>query len=305
MELDTSLLLRFEKGLNPRNLKASAVPAEILGYGEISCIFRLEGDRSIAYKRLPLFADPAAAGEYVRHYIRYGELLAEAGLYLPEDGTAVIVIPGRPVVLYIGQRQFPPDRFGHRLLHTLDRDEAKRFMEGVVGEISRVWHFNRDRRRDLQLAIDGQISNWVWPAGEGGRISYVDTSTPLFRINGIVPLDPELFLNSAPSFLRWIIRLFFLKDVMTRYFDERQVYIDLAANLYKEQRPDLIPSLLAIINRRMSAGLDRLTAGDVRGYYKQDRIIWIVFLAFRRLDRLFKRLLGRRYEFILPGRIRR
>jgi hypothetical protein len=41
----------------------------------------------------------------------------------------------------------------------------------------------------------------------------------------------------------WIIRLLFLKDVMSRYYDPRQVTIDLIANFYREQRADLVPSL--------------------------------------------------------------
>ena len=49
-----------------------------------------------------------------------------------------------------------------------------------------------------------------------------------------------------------------------------------------------------------------LTTEEVAAYYREDRLIWSLFLAFRRLDRWMTiRLRRRRYEFILPGRIRR
>jgi hypothetical protein len=44
----------------------------------------------------------------------------------------------------------------------------------------------------------------------------------------------------------------------------------------------------------------------VKRYYTHDKLIWRAFLGLRKLDRWFTtRLAGRRYEFILPGRIQR
>jgi hypothetical protein len=135
---------------------------------------------------------------------------------------------------------------------------------------------------------------------------YIDTSTPLYRKQGEEQLDPELFLQSAPSFLRWIIRLLFLKDVINRYYEPRQVYIDLAANLYKEQRPDLIPPTMNVINQCIPNDLPPLTEKEVKRYYREDKLIWTLFLAFRRFDCWLKtKLFRERYEFILPGKIAR
>ena len=135
---------------------------------------------------------------------------------------------------------------------------------------------------------------------------FVDTSTPLFRKNGTEQLDAELFLKSAPAFLRWILRLFFLDDVLNRYYDQRLVCMDLAANLYKEQQPALIPLAVRIINTILSDSIEPLTEKEVAKYYRQDKLIWTLYLAFRRLDRWFAtKLFRRRYEFILPGRIKR
>jgi hypothetical protein len=49
-----------------------------------------------------------------------------------------------------------------------------------------------------------------------------------------------------------------------------------------------------------------LTEAEVTQYYRQDKLIWTLFLAFRRLDRwVTTKLFRRRYEFILPGKIKR
>jgi hypothetical protein len=116
---------------------------------------------------------------------------------------------------------------------------------------------------------------------------------------------PSSFLASAPGFLRWLLRLAFLDEVMSRYYQRRRVLLDLVANLHKEGRADLVPVALESVGARLG-GERSITAEEVRRYYAADRTIWTVFLAFRRLDRWVKtRVAGRRYEFVLPGRIRR
>ncbi len=107
----------------------------------------------------------------------------------------------------------------------------------ALQEMHKVWAFNQ-KQEALRVAIDGQISNWSIdgfdPESPGvgeARLWYVDTSTPLFRVDGEEQLNAELFLRNAPSFLVWILRLFFLQDVVDRYYDPHLVAVDLAANL--------------------------------------------------------------------------
>ncbi len=304
---DENLLFQFESGLNPQRLDKSAMPASLIGYGEISAIFQIDDRSETAYKRLPLFSDRLSAQTYIRQYNEYCKLLTDAGLNLPPDETFIIAVDHRPVAVYIAQKQLPADRFAHKLIHSLKPNEIQLLFEKVVDEIAKIWRYNQSALPAMELALDGQLSNWIWLESEAEMaLFYIDTSTPLFRKNGLDQIDPELFLKSAPGFLRWIIRLFFLNDVMTRYFDQRQVYIDLAANLYKEQRPDLIPSIVDIINRYLPEGHKPLSLEGVQKYYREDRLIWMLFLAFRRIDRfLTTRVLRRRYEFILPGKIKR
>jgi hypothetical protein len=307
MDVDENLLTEFESGLNPQHLERSTIPATLIGFGEISAIFQI-GDRSgTAYKRLPLFTDRPSAQTYINKYYEYCELLGEAGLNLPPDKAVIISTPQRPAVLYIAQKQLPAARFAHRLIHRLAADEIQRLFETIIAEIAKIWSYNQSTSPDRELALDGQLSNWVWMDSESvTKLLYIDTSTPLFRKNGQEQMEPELLLKSAPFFLRWILRLFFLDDVMNRYYDRRQVYVDLAANLYKEQRPDLIKPILELINRYLPDSDDSLTLKEVEKYYREDKMMWALFLAFRRIDRwLTTTIFRKRYEFILPGKIRR
>lgn len=299
--IDSRALRDFESRLEPWRVGRREDGARVLGYGEISTVFAL-GDEGTAYKRMPLFSTVEQANDYAERYHRYTDLLRSAGLDLPEDATAVVDVPGRPVVLYIAQRRLPAERFCHALIHRLEVPACEKLFGAVAERISRVWSFNARRRPAMELAIDGQLSNWVLL--EDGRLYFVDTSTPLFRQDGVEQLDPELFLASAPGFLRWLLRLAFLGEVMSRYYDPRRVYLDLVANLFKEGREDLLGVALPVVNGRLPPQIP-ITAEDVRKYYASDKVIWSVFLAFRRFDRWIKTIAGIRYEFVLPGKIER
>ena len=305
MKIDIDLLYRFESGLNPQRLEQSGVPAAILGYGEISTIFSIEGDNRVAFKRMPLFSNRQSAEDYILLYREYSHLLQQAGLCLPDHDAIIINIPQRPVVVYIAQEQLPSDRFGHKLIQIGDHGFCIRLLEQVALEVSKVWRYNAVSPSGVALALDGQISNWV-QLEEAGTHSmvYIDTSTPFLRKGNVEQMDPEPLLRSAPFFLRWVLRWLFLDDVMNRYYDPRQVFIDIAANLYKEQRRDLIPEAMGIFNAHLTDQEKPITVSEIEKYYREDKLIWTLFLAFRRMDRwLTTKLFRKRYEFILPGKI--
>jgi hypothetical protein len=131
------------------------------------------------------------------------------------------------------------------------------------------------------------------------------------RLNGIEQLNAELFLRSAPPYLAWILRMLFLQDVVTRYYEPRKVTIDLIANFYKEQRPELVPELVAAANAYIKTegadlGLAEVTEKEVSDYYREDELIWRLYLGMRRFDRFVrKKMLGMEYPYILPGKIKR
>jgi hypothetical protein len=304
MSLTKEELQKFESGLEPTAIAKSTIPAEIIGYGEISTVFQIQGDDQNAYKRLALFDNTKVAEDYAQIYDSYCNQLKKIGLNLPEDKTAIITQEKRPVVLYIIQRRHAANRFAHKLIKAYDEKQFADLLKRICTEIEKVWNFNSKNIPKTEVALDGQLSNWILT--ENNEVLYIDTSTPLFKLNNIEQLNPELILKTAPSFLRWILRLLFLKDVMGRYYDRRLVYLDLIANLYKEQRPDLIPIAIEIINTYLNADEKPFNIKEIEKYYKEDKLIWTLFLAFRRFDKwLTTKILRRRYEFILPGKIKR
>ncbi len=321
LEVDPDLLLAFERGLDPRHPERSKIPARILGYGEISTVFEIQapGLEGLACKRLPIFRSLEELEAYKGIYLEYNRVLQEeVGLRLPRYGFACLVDDAGYPLFYILQERLPPESIGNRALHLLSLPDVCRLVEQTLRELEKVWGYNR-RQQEIQVALDGQISNWSIagfdperPAlGDEITLLYMDTSTPLFRVRGTEQLNPELFLRSAPSFLAWVLRLLYLKDVVNRYYDLRLVVVDLIANMYKEQRPDLVPPLTELANRFFSgeaAYLEErpLTVAEVRAYYREDAMIWSAYLAARKLDRfLHARLLRRRYPYVLPERIRR
>jgi len=319
LEVNLELLREFERGLDPQHPERSKVPARILGYGEISTVFEIQAPslRGLACKRLPIFRTADEMARYGAVYDEYNRLLQEAGIALPSHGHAAFCDDaGRPV-FYILQQELPHASLGHRAIHLLPQGQALSFARRVFEELSKVWQFNH-RQSHLQIGLDGQASNWSLvgfdpqhpTCNEATPLLYIDTSTPLFRCNGVEQLDPELFLRSAPSFLAWLLRLFFLKDVVDRYYDLHRVAVDLIANLYKEQRPDLIPGWIGTANEYFAGqpelAVAPITAQEVRAYYREDATIWRLYLAMRKIDRtIHTRLLRRRYPYILPEQIRR
>lgn len=322
MKINIELLKQFEKGLDPRFPERSAIPARVLGYGEISTVLELGtgSERDLAYKRLPMFRTEEEARNYQALYQEYVEVLGDGvGLRLVPSETVRFMDEERDrVVVYIVQQKQPAEAIGHNAIHRLSPDDVRKLVLAVLRETKKVFDFNRQHSGQLEVGFDGQISNWAIigfdpeiPAlGEEIELVYFDTSTPLMQKNGVEQLNPELFLRSAPSFLVWIIRLLFLEDVMTRYYDFRQVLVDLIANFYKEQRPELIPDLVNTINGFFSAEIgedefEPITVKEVQAYYREDAWIWRIYLAFRKLDRSLHRLLGRDYPYVLPEKIKR
>jgi len=321
LSVDIDILRQFESGLDPAHPERSQVPARVLGYGEISTVFAIEVDglRHLAFKRLPIFQSEAEMDRYRLAYDEYNRLLQEdVGLLLPPYGhVAFLSDAGRPI-FYIIQGQLPAPSIGHHAIHFLPKDATLTLVRRVLGELRKVWEYNRSQSR-VQVALDGQISNWSLQGvdeshpeiGPDTALRYLDTSTPLFRVEGVEQLDPELFLRSAPSFLAWLLRRLFLQDVVNRYYDFRRVAIDLVANFYKEQRPDLIPPVIDTVNEFVAReaagwGMQPIAEQEVRSYYREDAFIWSFYLSARKVDRFLRtRLLRRDYPYILPGPVKR
>lgn len=318
IKINIDLLKEFERGLDPSHPEASKIPAKVLGYGEISTVFEIEGEPNSACKRMPIFRYQKELDQYETIYNEYNRILKEkVGINVPPYGFASFPCEGY-IVCFDVQEKLPPQSFGDKLIHTLKNDDVIAFFSLVLKQLRKVWDLNK-KSTSLEIGIDGQISNWVIKdfdtnnphIGPKTQLYYVDTSTPFIRKHGVEQLDPELFLRSAPSFLLWLIRWLFLKDVMTRYYDFHLVVVDLIANFYKEQRPELIPRLVEVANDFFATEATHLNIApvsikEVHSYYKEDALIWTIFLAMRRLDRfIHKWILRKPYIYILPGKIKR
>lgn len=316
-DLDLEVLRTFERGLDPRVPERSAIPARVLGYGEISTVFsiQVEGLENLAFKRLPIFHDTEEMTVYLNKHDEYNHLLEdEIGICMAPHGYASFITDrGRPI-LYLIQHRMPSESIGNRAIHRLPQDQVDKLFHHLLSQLSKLWAYNR-RQGKFQVAVDAQFSNWSIREFDSETSSlpdqptliYLDTSTPMFRIDGVEQLDAELFLRAAPSFMRWILRWLFLKDVLTRYYDLHLLIVDTIANFYREQHPEFIPDLVRAANEFLSSDaappdIKPVTEKEVYDYYQEDKVIWATYLWMRRFDRfLHTRILRRDYPYILPN----
>jgi hypothetical protein len=248
LKASVELLEQFEMELDPKNPERSRIPTRVLGYGEMSTTLEIgEGDElDLAYKRMPMFLDHEEADRFESLYWKYVDLLQDRVGVEVVDSDIVKLWNERSqrVVLYIVQRKLLPEYIGNHVVRQLVPADAAKLVHALLVEIAKVFLFNQRHRHELEIGLDGQISNWAVADFDPGRpgwkgqvkFVYFDTSSPLLKLEGEEQLSPELFLRSAPPFLAWILRLFFVEDVITRYYSFRNVAIALLGNLYKEGR---------------------------------------------------------------------
>ncbi|TAL33016.1 MAG: hypothetical protein EPN93_15230 [Spirochaetes bacterium] len=327
LQKDTALYARFRKDFRGHYREGGEL--SILGYGEISTVMsmvkgrvldrsfelqRVEGSKWV-WKRMPPFPSREEVDRYDAAYREYRALLVAMGIAVPEQALSRFDYAGA-LTVYAGQARINPDFVAHVLLRRLDTENAKRLFFMVLRELEKVFAFNA-RGGGVRIGIDGQLSNWVLDSKggalnyvhEGDGMFYIDTSTPLFRKEGREQMNPEVFIMTTPSFLRWVVRRFFLQEVLDRYYDLRLVIVDIIANLHKEQMPGLIPHFIPMAN----AFIDRLgitggaiTREEVDKYYSGDAFIWKFYQFARRIDRFItESILRKKYSYRLPGKIKR
>ncbi|MBN1574049.1 MAG: hypothetical protein JW984_12710 [Deltaproteobacteria bacterium] len=320
LKIDRDLLMRFERGLDPRNPEDNEVPTKVLGYGEMSTVFTItgEGQGDLAYKRMPIFEDMEEAEKYRAVYNEYNDLLNKIGITVPPFDSVVIENDDGQIVMFGVQKILDPASIAHKIIHSITDDEIMLLVRLILREIKKTFDFNKKNKK-LNIVLDAQISNWAVKGFDPKRpkitekteFFFIDTTTPLFRKDGVEQLDPELILRAAPSFLLWIVRLLFVEDVISRYYDFHLSTIDLVANFYKEQRSDLIPALIDLANdffetEAKDLKIEPITMKKVNSYYREDVLIWRLWLFFRKVDRFIRTKITRKgYPFILPGKIKR
>lgn len=321
LNFNANILIEFENNLDPNKPDKCKIPARILGFGEISTVLEIgenENDKKFAYKRMPLFYTEKEVKEYIVIYKDYHRILGQIGIETPNYDTLYFKDEYERIIFYGIQEKVNYYSIGNRVLQYADEQAIQTFIIMILKKLKLIFVYNNENKGHLELGIDGQISNWSLEGFDPNnptidvsmKLIYFDTSTPLIKRRGAEQLNPELFLRSAPSFLVWLIRLLFLKDVMNRYYDFRLVTIDLIANIYKEQRPELVPGIIDLVNRFFvqeltSYNLEPISIKEVKSYYKEDALIWRFYLGARKIDRWLHKLFRKPYLYILPGKIKR
>jgi len=320
MKIDIEVLKKLEKSIDTSDPEKGEVPIKILGYGEISLVFELLNDPAqIAYKRIPIFDNETQVERHIWAYNEYNRLLKEdVGLNLPEYDVAWFKDEEGKIQFYCVQDKFPAESVGNKAIHQLSDQDIKTLILLVMREMKKVWDYAKNHDT-IDLGLDGQISNFAIIGFDPNnpkvdldtKLIYFDTSTPMFRVNGNEAMEAVLFLKSAPSFLRWLLKALFLEETIGRYYDWRKVTIDLVANFFKEQKPELIPELINLVNKFFEEeandfDIEPLTLEEVKKYYKSDSSMWVIFQSVRRFDRFLKtKIFKKKYDFYLPGKIER
>lgn len=314
-----------------RRMYREDASVDVVGYGEISTVMRLrkkgwvnnsvdvvDDDSRWLWKKLPPFPSLDSVQQYEHLYALYRKLLVQdVGIDVPEQVVRHF-IHGKRFVIYAGQERIADQNICHRVIRRIDEENAYRLIGMIVRRVIKVHEFNqKNTETEIGIGFDAQLSNWALVTSgknheridQGNDLLYIDTSSPLVRIKGIEQINTEIFIKSAASFLRPIIRIFFLRDVVDRYYDTRRVLIDLIANLYKERCPWLIDGSIDATNKLIKAmklRIEPIMRKEVDGYYSSDSFIWRFYQASRKIDRLItERVLRKKYEFRIPGPIER
>jgi len=320
MKIDIEILRKLERSIDTYNPEKGEVPIKILGYGEISLVFELlNNPEQIAYKRIPIFDNEKQVKRHIWAYNEYNRTLKEeVGLNLPEYDVAWFKDDEGKIQFYCVQEKIPSESVGNMVIHQLNNQDINTLILLVMKEMKKVWSYSKNHKI-IDLGLDGQISNFSIIGYDPNnpkvdfntKLLYLDTSTPMFRINDIEAMEKVLFLKSTPWFLSPLIKAAFLDEVVDRYYDWRLVTIDLIANFYKEQRSELIPGIIRLINKffkdeASEFNMEPITFIEVDKYYKNDKMIWVIFQNARKIDRYIKtKLTHKKYNFYLPGKIQR
>jgi hypothetical protein len=266
----------------------------VLGHGEISVVLGWPADRPrVAVKRLPPFPDRARFEAYGATQALYLRELGAAGIEVAPTELCAVDRRDGTVAGYCVQRAIAPEALVPRRLRRERPSPAHPLVRALVESAARV--------PGPRIGLDAQVSNW---AEEGGRLLYLDVTTPLLaREDGESALDPAVFLAAFPWALRWAIRRLVLPGIRRRYHTRRTVLLDLCANLLKERLEPWVPAFLAAANAHIEAPLDER---EVRADYRRDARTWAAMLALRRADRWWQCTIRRRgYPFLLPEAVAR
>ncbi|MFX1574294.1 MAG: DUF6206 family protein [Promethearchaeota archaeon] len=320
MKIDIDLLKELERTIDTVHPEKGKVPIKILGYGEITLVFEIIDDpQNYAYKRLPIFETHQQAQKHEKVFREYNRILnEELDIKTPPLDIVWFEDDNGKIIFYAIQEKLLPESVGNKVIHQVGNDDIKILVRKALREMKKVWSLNR-KNKTFDVGLDGQISNFAVldydpknpKVDENSELIYIDTVPPFYRKNGSEAMEIELLTKSMPSFIRGLLKAIFLQDLIDRYYDWRLVIIDLVANFFKEQKPEIVPSLVKTINKFLKDeandfGIEPLSIKEIEKYYKSDKLIWVLYQRMRLFDRFIKtKLLRKKYDYYLPGKIER
>lgn len=324
MKTNLNLLKKLEDSFYRNDSSDERVFIRILGYGEMSIVFEIVNDvNNNAYKRLSIFEEESQIIRQIQALKEYYRILTEEiGINIPPYKIIWFKDRSNSVKFYYIQQKLPALSIGNKAIHYLDRKSIMNLVLLIMKEMRKVWIFNHSQE-EIKVGFDAQISNFAInnfvhnnsKVDLNSDLIFLDTIPPFFRTNGKEAMDLNLLLKTVPTFLKWILKINYIQKIMrtvvNRYYDFRSATIDLIANFSKEQRSDLIPAMVRLVNEFFTQEVSELsinpiTLNEVINYYKHDRLIWILYQNLRRIDRfMITEFFRKKYEFFLPPKIKR
>jgi hypothetical protein len=282
------------------------------------------------------FPDDASVSAYLDLVDEYLTELAGAGVSVVPTRAIPIHRPGRPPVVYLVQPRMDADTLGHKQLHATDDEGLATVMGQVLDSVAMLSQSSAERTDGVEVALDGQLSNWSFaaadPASEastdGGTPTtatptpatpaplppkpvLIDVGTPFIRRDGRHRLDARVVVSAAPPGIRALLLRFVADSYQDDYFVPRTVAVDLLGNFHKEGAASRIGTGLDVANAWLASAdipgpREPITPKEVDDYYRQDARLLGIFLQARRADRAIRtKVLRQDYDFLLPGTVRR
>ncbi len=305
-----TVLSRTEQALDPGEPERDGT-LSVLGYGEISVALAVAELPGLVCKRMSGFADDASAARYVGLVEDYLGRLGRAGVSVAATDVVTVARTGRAPVVYLVQPRLAADSLGNRLLRTADDATVTSALTAVLGVVARL---SRHPGADgVEVALDGQLSNWSFPPEPHAAAPVlIDVGTPFVRRDGEHAMDREVLLAPVPPGLRaYYRRKRLVEAYLDDYFVPRTVAVDLLGNFHKEGAAGRLALGVDVVNAWLGSGdvpgpREPVTTGEVDRYYRQDADLLALYLRLRRMDRFLRtRVLRHRYDYVLPGHVRR
>ena len=320
MKINIDLLKELERTIDTIHPERGKIPVKVLGFGEMSVVIEIINDpENLVYKRMPIFDNEKEAQKHEFVFREYNRILKEKLKINTPDFEVVWFKDDEGKIAFYGvQEKIIPEAIGNNIIHQVSDKEVMTLVLLAMREMKKVFSFNKKNEK-LEVGIDAQISNFAVinydpknpKVDENSKLIYIDTLPPFFRINGKEAMEIKLVVRSIPGVVRMPLYAIFAPSIINGYYNWRVTSIDLIANFFKEQRPELIPSLIQVINNFFKQeasefNIEPITLKEIVKYYRLDKFVWILLYNMRKIDRFFKvKLLRKKYPFYLPEKIKR